>query len=118
MSAATLNPPTVRTHAIKAARTTTPRVIRSEWIKLRTLRSTWLTIGGMLFALFPLALAGAARSWRRGPATRCRAGSPRPAGSSSERRHEPLDRRVDHVESLAAGEADEVTAVLGVHVER
>lgn len=59
MSAATLNPPAVRTHAITAARTTTPRVIRSEWIKLRTLRSTWLTIGGMLFALVSFGLISA-----------------------------------------------------------
>ena len=59
MSAATLNPPTVRTPAITAARTTTPRVIRSEWIKLRTLRSTWLTIGGMLFAIIAFGLISA-----------------------------------------------------------
>lgn len=59
MSAATLNPPAVRTHAITAVRTTTPRVIRSEWIKLRTLRSTWLTIGGMLFALVSFGLIAA-----------------------------------------------------------
>jgi ABC-type transport system involved in multi-copper enzyme maturation permease subunit len=59
MSTATLNPPAVRTHAITPARTTTPRVIRSEWIKLRTLRSTWLTIGGMLFALIAFGLISA-----------------------------------------------------------
>ena len=59
MSAPTLNPPTVRKHAIAAARTTTPRVIRSEWIKLRTLRSTWLMIGGMLSALIAFGLISA-----------------------------------------------------------
>lgn len=59
MSAPTLNPPTVRTYAITAARTTTHRVIRSEWIKLRTLRSTWLTIGGMLSALIAFGLISA-----------------------------------------------------------
>ncbi len=59
MSAATLTTPAVRTHAITAARTTTPRVIRSEWIKMRTLRSTWLTIGGILFALVAFGLISA-----------------------------------------------------------
>ena len=59
MSAATLTTPPVRTHAITAARTTTPRVIRSEWIKMRTLRSTWLTIGGILFALVAFGLISA-----------------------------------------------------------
>jgi ABC-type transport system involved in multi-copper enzyme maturation permease subunit len=59
MSAATLTSPAVRTDAITAARTTTPRVIRSEWIKLRTLRSTWLTIGGILFALVAFGLTSA-----------------------------------------------------------
>ena len=37
MSATTIDSPAVRSHAITAARTTTPRVIHSEWIKLRTL---------------------------------------------------------------------------------
>lgn len=59
MSGVTLNLPAARTHAITAARTTTPRVIRSEWIKLRTLRSTWLTIGGILFALVAFGLISA-----------------------------------------------------------
>lgn len=59
MSATTLTTPAARTHAITAARTTTPRVIRSEWIKMRTLRSTWLTIGGILFALVAFGLISA-----------------------------------------------------------
>jgi ABC-type transport system involved in multi-copper enzyme maturation permease subunit len=59
MSSATLHAPAVRTHAITAARTTTPRVISSEWIKMRTLRSTWLTIGGILFALIAFGLISA-----------------------------------------------------------
>jgi ABC-type transport system involved in multi-copper enzyme maturation permease subunit len=59
MSAATLTPPAVRTHAITAAPTSTPRVIKSEWIKMRTLRSTWLTIGGILFALVAFGLISA-----------------------------------------------------------
>jgi ABC-2 type transport system permease protein len=59
MSAATLDSPAIRTHAITAARTTTPRVIASEWIKLRTLRSTWMTIGGILFALVAFGLISA-----------------------------------------------------------
>jgi ABC-2 type transport system permease protein len=59
MSVATLTTRALRTHAISAARTTTPRVIRSEWIKMRTLRSTWLTIGGILFALVAFGLLSA-----------------------------------------------------------
>jgi ABC-2 type transport system permease protein len=59
MSAATLTPAAVRTHATTAARTTTPRVIRSEWIKMRTLRSTWLTVGGIFFALIAFGLISA-----------------------------------------------------------
>jgi ABC-type transport system involved in multi-copper enzyme maturation permease subunit len=59
MSAATPTTPAVRTHAITAARTSTPRVITSEWIKMRTLRSTWLTIGGILFALVAFGLISA-----------------------------------------------------------
>jgi ABC-2 type transport system permease protein len=59
MSAATLTPAEVRTHATTAARTTTPRVIRSEWIKMRTLRSTWLTVGGIFFALIAFGLISA-----------------------------------------------------------
>jgi ABC-type transport system involved in multi-copper enzyme maturation permease subunit len=59
MSATTLTSPPARTQAIRAARTTTPRVVRSEWIKLRTLRSTWLTIGGILFALVAFGLLSA-----------------------------------------------------------
>jgi ABC-type transport system involved in multi-copper enzyme maturation permease subunit len=34
-------------------------VIRSEWIKMRTLRSTWLTIGGIFFALIAFGLISA-----------------------------------------------------------
>jgi ABC-type transport system involved in multi-copper enzyme maturation permease subunit len=34
-------------------------VITSEWIKMRTLRSTWLTIGGILFALVTFGLIAA-----------------------------------------------------------
>jgi ABC-type transport system involved in multi-copper enzyme maturation permease subunit len=59
MSAAAITPRSARTYAIVAARTTTPRVVRSEWIKLRTLRSTWLTIGGILFALVAFGLISA-----------------------------------------------------------
>ena len=77
MSAETLNPPDVRTSAITAARTTTPRVIRSEWVKLRTLRSTWLTIGGMLFALTAYGLISALTASGQVDAT---AGQGRPPG--------------------------------------
>jgi ABC-type transport system involved in multi-copper enzyme maturation permease subunit len=59
MSTTTLTSPPARTQAITAARTTTTRVITSEWIKLRTLRSTWLTIGGILFALVAFGLIAA-----------------------------------------------------------
>jgi ABC-type transport system involved in multi-copper enzyme maturation permease subunit len=45
--------------AAAPARTTTRRVIRSEWIKLRTLRSTWLTLAGIAFALVAFGLISA-----------------------------------------------------------
>lgn len=59
MIAETMNQSTVGAQAFTPARTTTRRVIRSEWIKMRTLRSTWLTIGGMLFALIAFGLIAA-----------------------------------------------------------
>lgn len=50
-------PPTTRHVAVR--RTTPARVLRSEWVKLRTLRSTWLTIGGIAFALVAFGLVSA-----------------------------------------------------------
>lgn len=59
MSATTLDPATVRAAAPAASRTTLVRVLRSEWIKLRTLRSTWLTLAGTAFALVAFGLMSA-----------------------------------------------------------
>jgi ABC-type transport system involved in multi-copper enzyme maturation permease subunit len=59
MSAATLDTPAMRTPTVATSRTTTARVIKSEWIKLRTLRSTWLTLAGILFALVAFGLISA-----------------------------------------------------------
>jgi ABC-type transport system involved in multi-copper enzyme maturation permease subunit len=55
----TLTAPVARTRAITPAPTTLLRVIASEWIKLRSLRSTWLTIGGILIALVAFGLLSA-----------------------------------------------------------
>ncbi|CAN5599071.1 ABC transporter permease [soil metagenome] len=41
---------------------TLPRVIRSEWIKLRTLRGTWIFLGAVLFVLVALSAIAAAVS--------------------------------------------------------
>ena len=59
MSTTTLEPIAVRERAGTPARTTTARVLRSEWIKMRTLRSTWLTLAGIAFALVAFGLISA-----------------------------------------------------------
>ncbi|MFN8168340.1 MAG: hypothetical protein U0S36_06120 [Candidatus Nanopelagicales bacterium] len=41
-------------------RTSVPRVIRSEWVKMRSLRSTWLTLGGLFAAIVAFGLISAA----------------------------------------------------------
>lgn len=43
-------------------RTSVPRVIRSEWIKMRSLRSTWLTLAGLFAAIVAFGLISAAVS--------------------------------------------------------
>ncbi len=40
--------------------TSVGRVVRSEWIKLRTLRSTWLTLAGLFLAIVAFGLVSAA----------------------------------------------------------
>ncbi len=59
MASATIAAPAVHTTTPTASRTTSARVLRSEWIKMRTLRSTWLTIGGIAFALIAFGLVSA-----------------------------------------------------------
>lgn len=59
MTAETLDTPAARSHVVTPRRTTIARVVASEWIKLRTLRSTWLTIGGILFSLVAFGLLSA-----------------------------------------------------------
>ena len=81
MSAATLTTPPASTHAITAARTTPSRVITSEWIKMRTLRSTWLTLGGILFALVAFGLISALTASGQVEVTEGQAGPPGFAGT-------------------------------------
>jgi ABC-type transport system involved in multi-copper enzyme maturation permease subunit len=50
MSATTTHAPARATSSV-AVRTTGARVLSSEWIKLRTLRSTWAYVSGTLFVL-------------------------------------------------------------------
>lgn len=59
MSTATLETAAARTGTPAASRTTTARVLRSEWIKMRTLRSTWLTVAGIAFSLVAFGLMSA-----------------------------------------------------------
>lgn len=47
------------TAASRSARTTNLKVLRSEWIKMRTLRSTWMTLAGIAFALVGFGLVAA-----------------------------------------------------------
>jgi ABC-2 type transport system permease protein len=66
-----------------AARLTVARVVRSEWIKLRTLRSTWITLAAVLgvlvgFGLIAATVAGGAASGGPGGPT---AGSDDPAST-------------------------------------
>jgi ABC-2 type transport system permease protein len=62
MTTATLNPteanaPSARSRRV--VRTTGTAVLRSEWIKMRTLRSTWMTLAGIAFALVGFGLVSA-----------------------------------------------------------
>jgi ABC-type transport system involved in multi-copper enzyme maturation permease subunit len=43
-----------------AVGTSVPRVIRSEWVKMRSLRSTWLTLAGLFVAIVAFGLMSAA----------------------------------------------------------
>lgn len=58
MSTATLNPPIHRERAGSTReKVTAARVLNSEWIKLRTLRSSWHTLLGAVLALVVIGLA-------------------------------------------------------------
>ena len=46
--------------AVDALRTTLPRVVRSEWIKLRSLRSTWIMLASLFAAIVAFGLIAAA----------------------------------------------------------
>lgn len=55
-------PATVPTTEVGDLRLTLPRVIRSEWIKLRTLRGTWVFLGSVLIVLVGFSAIAAAVS--------------------------------------------------------
>ena len=62
MTTTTLEPTqsmTISTDAQRAIRTTGAKVLRSEWIKMKTLRSTWMTLAGIAFALVGFGLVSA-----------------------------------------------------------
>jgi ABC-2 type transport system permease protein len=83
MSTIALNPVEIPTSAIqKAPRITMGRVLLSEWIKLRSLRSTWFMLAGIFGAIVVFGLLSAAVA--TGDVTAA-AGRPSFAGSS------PLD---------------------------
>jgi ABC-type transport system involved in multi-copper enzyme maturation permease subunit len=53
--------PLTSTHVAPGAPCTTlPRVVRSEWIKLRSLRSTWIMLGGLVVSIVAFGLVSAA----------------------------------------------------------
>ncbi len=81
MSATTLDAPPARTDAPAPARTTTARVVLSEWIKLRTLRSTWLTIGSILLAMVAFGLISALTASGQVEVSDAQGGPPGFAGS-------------------------------------
>jgi ABC-type transport system involved in multi-copper enzyme maturation permease subunit len=59
MSATALETGTTRAAASAPVRTTTARVLVSEWIKLRTLRSTWAYVVGTLIVLIGFGMVAA-----------------------------------------------------------
>jgi ABC-2 type transport system permease protein len=63
-----------------APRTSVARVVRSEWIKLRSMRSTWLMLGGLFFAIVAFGLISAAVA--AGQVSDPSAGGPGFAGTS------------------------------------
>lgn len=60
MSTPVLNRPAPTGHSAAldgtATRVTLPRIVNSEWIKFRTLRSSWLMLGGAVLAMVALGL--------------------------------------------------------------
>jgi len=62
MTTATLEPTKTMnctTNTQRTSRTTRTKVLRSEWIKMKTLRSTWMTLAGIAFALVGFGLVSA-----------------------------------------------------------
>ena len=57
---ATVGPATDRPETLPAVRTSPARVVRSEWVKLRSMRSTWLMLGGLFLAIAAFGLISAA----------------------------------------------------------
>jgi ABC-type transport system involved in multi-copper enzyme maturation permease subunit len=71
---------TAPAEASAAPRTSVGRVVRSEWIKLRSMRSTWLMLGGLFFAIVAFGLISAAVA--AGQVSDPSAGGPGFAGTS------------------------------------
>jgi ABC-2 type transport system permease protein len=66
MSSTTLDPPVVLRPLDTASGVTVPRVIRSEWLKLRTLRSSWYTLAGAAVAMILIGLLIASATGKNG----------------------------------------------------
>ena len=64
----------------EAPRTSVARVVRSEWIKMRSMRSTWLTLAGLFAAIVAFGLVSAAVA--TGQVSDPSAGGPGFAGTS------------------------------------
>ena len=75
----TTNPTAIPTRDTEA-RTSVGRVVRSEWIKLRSMRSTWLTLAGLFVAIVAFGLISAAVA--SGQVTGPSAGGPALSGTS------------------------------------
>ena len=56
MSSIALDPRTTNTRALDHDDVTAVRVLKSEWIKLRTLRSSWWTLGAAVVAMIAIGL--------------------------------------------------------------
>ena len=69
MSTLTAEPTAPRRRAARPNATILPRVVTSEWIKFRTLRSSWSALGAAVLGMvgFSLVVAVNTRHW---PATR------------------------------------------------
>ena len=65
--------------SVETRPSTVGRVVRSEWIKLRSLRSTWIMLGSLAAAIVAFGLISASVATGRGGAT---TGSMRPIRAS------------------------------------